>query len=291
LRATFIGLLVNTLFAAGKLAAGIFGHSHALIADAIESLSDIFSSLVVWRGLVVAETPPDEDHPYGHGKAEPLASAFVAAMLLLAAVWIAIQSIREIHEPHHTPAAFTLIILLVVVVVKEAMFRWVLKESSIVDSTAVRSDAWHHRSDAITSLAAGIGITVAIFGGQGYEAADDWAALVAAAIIALNGWLLLRPALAELMDTAPSPEFIAQLRALAAATPAVTAVEKCLVRKVGHQYFVDMHIEVDPHMTVVRAHEIAHAVKDRLRAQFPNIADALIHIEPAGQKIATSAVK
>jgi cation diffusion facilitator family transporter len=284
LRATFIGLLVNTLFAAGKLAAGVIGHSHALIADAVESLSDIFSSLVVWRGLVVAETPPDEDHPYGHGKAEPLASAFVAAMLLLAAAWIAITSIREIHEPHHTPAPFTLIFLLVVVVVKETMFRWVLKESSIVDSTAVRSDAWHHRSDAITSLAAGLGITIALVGGKGYEAADDWAALVAAAIIALNGWLLLRPALAELMDTAPSPEFIAQLRALAAATPAVTAVEKCLVRKVGHQYFVDMHIEVDPHMPVIRAHEIAHAVKDRLRAQFPNIADALIHIEPAGQK-------
>jgi len=284
LRATFIGMAANVVLASAKMAAGIFGHSHALIADAVESFSDIFSSLIVWRGLVVAAEPPDEDHPYGHGKAEPIAAATVSAMLLGAALWIAIQSVREIVEPHQSPAPFTLIVLLVVVVVKELLFRFVAREGDAVDSSAVRTDAWHHRSDAITSVAAGIGISVALIGGKGYESADDVAAIAAAAVIAWNGWRLLRPALDELMDTAPSKEVIDQIRQIASVTPGVADVEKCIVRKVGFQYFVDMHVEVDSQMTVQRSHEIAHDVKNRIRAKLPAVHDVLIHIEPAGQK-------
>lgn len=273
-------MAVNFFLAGSKLAAGIFGHSHALVADAVESFADIFSSLIVWRGLVVAAAPPDEDHPYGHGKAEPIAAAIVSVMLLGAALWIAVQAVQEIMEPHQSPAPFTLAVLLVVIVIKESLFRYVIREGEAVDSTAVRSDAWHHRSDAITSVAAGIGITVSLIGGKGFEAADDVAAIAAAGIIAWNGWRMLQPALNELMDTAPDPELIAHLRRIAAATPGVDNVEKCLVRKVGYQYFADMHVEVDPQMTVQRSHEIAHDVKDRIRAALPEINDVLIHIEP-----------
>ena len=258
LRATFAGMAVNVVLSGTKLAAGIFGHSHALVADAVESFADIFSSLIVWRGLVVAAVPADEDHPYGHGKAEPIASAIVAAMLLGAALWIALKACGEIMEPHPAPAPFTLIVLLVVVVVKEGLFRFVSREGRAVDSSAVKTDAWHHRSDAITSVAA----------------------IAAAGVIAWNGWHLLRPALNELMDTAPGPEVVDQIRQIANATPGVDRVEKCIVRKVGYQYFVDMHVEVDPQMTVLRSHKIAHDVKDKIRETIPAVSDVLVHIEP-----------
>lgn len=280
LRATFVGLVVNTVLASVKLAAGILGHSHALVADAIESLSDVFSSIIVWRGLVVAAEPPDEDHPYGHGKAEPIAAAIVSIMLLVAAVTIVIQAVNEIAEPHQSPAPFTLLVLLGVIVVKEALFRFVLREAMSVESSAVQTDAWHHRSDAITSVAAAIGIGIALVGGKGYEAADDWAAIAAACVIAWNGLRLLRPALNELMDRSPDRELIERIAAMAKTVPGVDGVEKVYVRKMGYELFVDMHVEVDPQMTVLNSHRIAHDVKDRIRAGFPSVHDVLVHIEP-----------
>lgn len=281
LRTTLLGMVVNTILAAGKLAAGIAGHSHALVADAVESLADIFSSIVVWRGLVVASEPPDEDHPYGHGKAEPIAAAAVSTMLLLAALGITIESVRAIISGHSQgPRVFTLLVLLGVVVIKEALFRFVSSEADTVESTAVRTDAWHHRSDAITSLAAAIGISIALIGGKGYEAADDAAAIVAAAIIAFNGWRQLRPALNELMDASPNREVIEKIRKIAAGIKGVQRVEKCMVRKMGHRYFVDMHVEVNPQMSVEQGHHIAHEVKDRVREKFRAVRDVLVHIEP-----------
>jgi cation diffusion facilitator family transporter len=281
LRATFLGLAVNSLLTTAKFAAGIFGHSHALVADAVESLADIFSSLVVWRGLVVAAEPADEDHPYGHGKAEPIAAAVVATMLLVAAAWIMGTALGEIRHPHLAPAPYTLVVLVAVVAIKETLFRFVLRESVSAESSAVRADAWHHRSDAITSLAAFIGISVALIGGKGFEGADDLAAAAAALVIAWNGWRLLRPALNELMDTSPSRELVERIREISEAVPGVARVEKCFLRKMGHQYYVDMHVEVDPQMTVQRSHEIAHDVKERIRAQLPRVRDVLVHIEPA----------
>ncbi|EEF62637.1 cation diffusion facilitator family transporter [Pedosphaera parvula Ellin514] len=278
-------MVLNTLLAAGKLFAGIIGHSHALIADAIESLADVFSSIVVWRAMVVAEEPADEDHPYGHGKAEPIASAIVSTMLLLAAAGIAFNSAHEFFSgERHTPKAFTLAVLIFVIIIKEALYRFVSKEAKSVDSSAVRTDAWHHRSDAITSLCAAIGITISLIGGKGYETADDIAAIVAAGIIAWNGWHLLRPALSELMDRSPGQDVIDKIRRTAADVPGVQCIEKCMVRKVGHRYYADMHVQVDPLMTVQRGHAIAHDVKDQIRAAIPAVRDVLIHIEPSPQK-------
>lgn len=182
-----IGMAVNAVLAAAKFVAGILGHSHALVADAVESMSDIFSSVVVWRGLVVAAEPADEDHPYGHGKAEPIAAAVVSTMLLAAAAWIGVTAIREIRQPHQSPEPYTLVVLIAVVIIKESLFRFVRRQSIEVSSTAVATDAWHHRSDAITSLAAAVGITIALIGGHGYEVADDYAAALASLVIAFNG--------------------------------------------------------------------------------------------------------
>lgn len=281
LRATLIGLTVNAVLSVGKMAAGIAGSSNALIADGVESLADVFSSVIVWRGVTVAAEPADEEHPYGHGKAEPLAAAVVAAMLMVAALWIAIESTRQILRPHATPASFTLVVLVTVVLIKELLFRYAASEARQLGSQAVQADAWHHRSDAITSAFAFVGIVIALVGGPGWEAADDYAALLAAGIIAFNGWSLLRPALNELMDATPALEWRDKITQAAAATSQVIRVEKCIVRKMGVQYFADMHIEVDPQLTVAQAHQIAHQVKDNVRRAVPEVRDVLVHIEPA----------
>ncbi len=280
LRATFLGLAVNVTLTVAKFLAGSLGHSQALIADAVESLADIFSSMIVWRGLVVAETPPDEDHPYGHGKAEPLAAALVSVMLLVAAGSIAFNALHSLNEPRIAPSPWTLIILIVVIGAKETLFRFVLRESETVSSSAVETDAWHHRSDAITSAAAFLGISISLVGGKDYAAADNWAAVTAAAVIAWNGWRLLRPAFNELMDRSPDRELIEKIRTVAGTIPGVDGVEKCFVRKMGYQFFVDMHLEVDPQMTVENSHRIGHEVKNKIRAQIPSVRDVLIHIEP-----------
>jgi cation diffusion facilitator family transporter len=287
-RATFLGIAVNTVLGIAKFFAGIFGHSHALIADATESFADILNSFVVWRGIVVADTPADDDHPYGHGKAEPLAAAFGAAMLILAALWIAGKGAYDIYEFFHpgsgysreAPRWFTLIILGVVVLVKETLFRFVSSEGHATDNSAVKTDAWHHRSDAITSAAAAIGITIALLGGKKFIYADDAAAIFAAIIIGWSGWLLLRPAMNELMDKAPDPKLAERIEKIAATVQGVERVEKCFVRKMGYQFYAELHIEVDPQMTVLRSHEIAHDVKNHVREKLPRVSDALVHVEP-----------
>ena len=279
-RLALVGVAVNFLLALVKIVAGVLGHCYALIADGIESTLDIFGSLAIWVGLKVAAAPPDDEHPYGHGKAEPLASVVVACAVLLAAVGLAVESVREIITPHHAPAPFTLAVLVVVIVVKETLFRKVSAAAGQTGSGAVQTDAWHHRSDAITSAGAFVGISIAIIGGRGWEQADDWAALFTCGIIGFNGWRLLTPALREIMDTAPPKELEDGVRQIAATVAGVINVEKCRLRKMGIDFYVDIHIGVDAAITVRDGHRVAHAVKDAIRTANPAAADVLVHIEP-----------
>ena len=279
-RATVVGLSVNVALAGVKLLAGIFGRSYALIADAIESMADAVSSIIVWRGVVIAEKPADREHPYGHGKAETIATAAVSIMLLGAALMIFVQSVQEILAPHHAPAPYTLVVLLGVVLIKEGLFRFVGRIGEEVESGAVKADAWHHRSDAITSAAAALGISIALVGGDAYKSADDWAAIFAAVIIGFNGFRLLRPALDELMDAAPTENIVDMARTVAQRVNGVKGVEKCFARKMGRDYWLDMHVEVDGELTVAVAHELSHTVKDAIRAKLPRVLDVTIHIEP-----------
>jgi cation diffusion facilitator family transporter len=274
-------MAVNAVLTALKLAAGILGHSHALIADAVESIADFFSSVIVWRGLVVAAEPADREHPYGHGKAEPLAAASVAVVLFLAAFGIIAAATVGLFQPRARPQPYTLVVLIVVVVVKELLFRFISREAGTIHSIALSADAWHHRSDAITSLAAFVGISLDIYCGPHFAFADDAAAILAGFIIAWNGWQLLRPASDELMDASPGGPVVSEIRAAAGSVPGVNAVEKCIVRKMGFQYLVDMHIEVDPRITVQEGHNIAHRVKDKVRAAVPAVHDVLVHVEPS----------
>ncbi len=273
-------MLANIGLVVAKGTAGILGNSYALIADAIESGMDVFTSAIIWFGLRTAAKAPDADHPYGHGKAEPVATIMVSVLLIVAAVGIAYQSFQHILTPHKTPAPFTLVILLVVVVVKELLFRYTQRVGNEVNSGAVKADAWHHRSDALTSLAAFVGISIAVIGGEGYESADDWAALVASVIIVYNGYHLFRPAFAEIMDAAPSGDWASEIRAIALRVEGVMDIEKCFVRKMGLEYFVDLHVIVDGDQTVRFGHDVAHAVKKAILEAKPVIYDVLVHVEP-----------
>jgi cation diffusion facilitator family transporter len=281
IRASLGGVLVSVLLGAVKIVAGILGNSYALLADGVESMLDVVSGLVVAGSLKIAVQPPDERYPFGYGKIEPAAALVIATALLATAIGIAIQSVREIHVPHDAPAAFTLVVLIVVVIVKELLFRYLLRTSKSIDSHAMRTDAWHHRSDSLTSLAAFIGISIALLAGKGYESADDWAALFAAAVIAFNGVLLLRTSWREILDVALPVNVIDDIRRIAAGVDGVSGIDMCRVRKSGLGLWVDIHVEVPAEMTVRDGHTIAHRVKDALMASNHNVMDALVHIEPS----------
>jgi cation diffusion facilitator family transporter len=279
-RVALFGMIVNSIFAIAKILGGFFGHAYVLIADGIESGLDVAGSFVIWSGLKVAARPPDASHPYGHGKAEPIAAMIVAVGVVAAAVGLAIQSVREIFLPHHAPAPYTLVILVVVIVIKETLFRYVNRIGRDIDSTAVKTDAWHHRSDALTSAAAFIGISVALIGGRRWQSADDWAAIFACAVIATNGIRLLRPAFYEIMDTAPR-KIVKSVCSVASSVPGVIDVENCRARKMGLDFYVDLHVGVNGNISVHEGHEIAHRVKAAIQQSNSRVADVLVHIEPA----------
>lgn len=274
-------IAVSFLMAIVKGIAGILGNSYALVADAIESMSDVISSIVVWLGLKYASKPPDEGHPYGHGRAEALVTFAVVGVLLLAAGYITFHSIINILTPHKLPANFTLIVLGLVILVKEGMYRYVLHKSKKTNSTSLRADAQHHRSDAITSVSAFIGISVALYLGPGYEAADDWAAIVAAMVIVYNSYQIFKPAWGEIMDEQNHSELIDKIKSCAQEIPGVIDTEKCYVRKAGVNYLVDLHLEVDGSISVFEGHEIAHRVEDKLKSCGLGIIYVSMHVEPA----------
>jgi cation diffusion facilitator family transporter len=280
-RVALLGMDANVVLATAKIFAGAIGHSYVLIADGIESALDIGGSAIIWGGLKFAARPADETHPYGHGKAEPVAAIIVSLGVLAAALVIAARSVHEIFQPHHAPEPFTLVVLVVVVAIKELLFRMVNRLGRNANSTAIQTDAWHHRTDAFTSIAAFIGISIALLGGPRWQSADAWAALFACVLIGANGWRLFYPALREVLDTAPRGEIVEQVRTTAAQVRGVREIDKCFVRKMGLEFYVDLHIGVDENMTVRDGHEVAHDVKDAIRRAHPGIADVLVHIEPA----------
>jgi cation diffusion facilitator family transporter len=259
-----------------KFAAGVIGHSYALIADGVESTSDVVSSIAVYIGLRFSSRPPDAGHPYGHGKAEPLAALAVGVALLGAALLLAIESVREIMTPHAMPAPFTLVVLVAVVGIKALLSRSTAAVAKDIGSTAVRSDALHHLSDALTSALAFIGISIGLWTRS--PQADDWAALFAVPIIVFTAVRQMRTPLNELLDTA-QPSIEEEVRRVASTVPGVQALDKCLVRKTGLTYYVDLHVMVDGAMSVRAGHAVAHAVQSAVKAAMPQVADVLVHIE------------
>lgn len=276
----WFSILLNMILAGVKYFAGVKGNSFALIADAIESVTDIFSSTLLLVALSYSYKPADENHPYGHGKAESIATIVISGLLIVSGVYITYECFHNIFTPHQLPKPFTLIVLASTILVKEGGFRFMKTKSEKHNSTGMLADAWHHRSDALSSLAAFIGISIALLMGDGYESADDWAGLAASGIIFYNAYQLMRPALGEIMDENRYADFVEKIKASAESVQEVKAVEKCHIRKSGSWFFIDMHVEVDPALSVLEGHKIAHDVKDKLMLQFSTISDVLIHIEP-----------
>jgi cation diffusion facilitator family transporter len=280
IRTTYFSIVGNASLAIIKGLAGFFGNSYALIADAIESTADIFSSFLVLFGLKYANRPADKNHPYGHGRAEPLITFLVVGFLITSATIIAYESIKNIGTPHELPKIWTLFVLIPLIIWKEISFQLVIQKAKETNSSSLKADAWHHRSDAITSIAALIGISIALYFGKGYETADDWAALFASGFILYNSYKIFRPALGEIMDEHLYDDLVAEIRKVSLTCAGVVATEKCFVRKAGMKYHVELHAIVQADITVKNGHEIAHKLKDTLLNDIPQLGHVLIHIEP-----------
>ncbi|MCX6295358.1 MAG: cation diffusion facilitator family transporter [Bacteroidetes bacterium] len=280
IKATYFSIFGNTSLAIIKGLTGYFGHSYALIADATESTTDIFASLLVLFGLKYSNRAADKNHPYGHGRAEPLITFLVVGFLITSATIIAYESILNIGKPHELPESWILYVLGAIIIWKEISFRIVMQKSKETNSSSLKADAWHHRSDSITSVAAFIGISIALILGKGYEAADDWAALFASGFILYNSYLIFRPALGEIMDEHVYDDLIDEIRIVSHQVEGVIDTEKCFIRKSGMKYHVDLHATVDANITVKQGHEISHLLKDTLRLKMPELGHVLIHIEP-----------
>ena len=281
IKATYFSITGNTILAIIKGLGGFFGNSYALIADAIESTADIFSSFLVLFGLKYANRPADKNHPYGHGRAEPLITFLVVGFLITSAIIIAYESIKNIRTPHELPEFWTLFVLVPLIIWKEISFQLVMKKAKETNSSSLKADAWHHRSDAITSIAALIGISIALYFGKGYETADDWAALFASGFILYNSYKIFRPALGEIMDEHLHDELVVDIRKVSLTVDGIVGTEKCFIRKAGMLYQVDLHAMVKADITVKQGHDIAHKLKDTLRNDIPQLGHILIHIEPS----------
>ena len=280
IKATYFSIIGNTSLAIIKGFAGYFGNSYALIADAIESTADIFASLLVLFGIKYSNKPADENHPYGHGRAEPLVTFLVVGFLITSATIIAYESIKNIGTPHELPNPFVLLVLIPIIVWKEISYRIVIKKSRETNSSSLKADAWHHRSDAITSIAALIGVTIALLAGKGYESADDWAALFASGFILYNSYHIFRPALGEIMDEHKYDDQIKLIREVSQKVDGILGTEKCFIRKAGMKFHVELHATVDANITVKEGHILAHILKDTLRSEIIELGHVLIHIEP-----------
>ncbi len=280
IKATYFSIIGNTSLALIKGLAGFFGNSYALVADAIESTTDIFASFLVLFGIKYSNRPADENHPYGHGRAEPLITFLVVGFLITSATIIAYESILNIGTPHDLPKSWTLIVLALIILWKEYSFQKVMKKSIITNSSSLKADAWHHRSDAITSVAAFIGISIALVLGKGYESADDWAALLASFFILYNSYMIFRPALGEIMDEHRYDDLVENIREESLKVDGIIGTEKCFIRKAGMKYHVDLHAIVDATITVKEGHDLAHKLKDTLRSKILELGHVLIHIEP-----------
>jgi cation diffusion facilitator family transporter len=280
IRTVFFSIVSNTILAIIKYLSGTYGHSYALIADSMESLIDIVSSSLLLIAMRYASKKPNREYPYGYGKAESLMTIVSIFFIFMCGVTIFMQGLQNIFTHHQSPEPFTLYVLGIIIAWKEGCFQYVYYRANKIQSTALRAEAWHHRSDAFTSIAAFIGIAIAIWMGPGYEHADDWAALVAACAIFYNVYTLISPAFHEILDGNMYQDVIDNLCQIALSVEGVLKTEKCYIRKSGMTYHAELHIQVSPELTVFEGHNIAHAVKRKALEELPQLKTLVTHIEP-----------
>lgn len=272
--------MVNLLLGVVKLIGGIIGNSFALIADAVNSIGDVVTTVVVLFALRVAQRPADAEHPYGHTRAEGIAASNIALLVIVSAIIVGWEAMQRITVEHEIPPVWTLWIAGFNVLIKEGLYQYKVRVGKRTGSAAIIANAWDHRSDAFCSLAVLIGLAAIRVGGPQFIWADEAASLVVVAAIVWSGTQLFRSSASELMDVQADSEFVNDIRAAAMSVEGVRDVETLWVRKSGLEFFADIHIEVDQNLTVAEGHRIGHLVKDRLLAEFANLRDVLIHLEP-----------
>ena len=280
IRTALISSFCNVIVAIGKIVFGILGNSFALIADGVESTLDIISSIIVWGGLKIAAEPADDNHPYGHGKAESLAGVIVSTILISAGLGIGYNGIARILSPDlMAPKAFTLYVFIIVIIIKEILYQYTIKVSKLINSTSMKAEAWHHRTDAITTVMALIGVFIAI--NTSYKIADGLAGVLCGCIIIFNGSRILYASSNEVMDTVASDEIYDKIKNITLTHAEIKNIDNCRIRKSGLQYLLDIEIQVDPTITVMAGHKIAHELEDiLLQDKNLNIIDIIIHVEP-----------
>lgn len=275
-----LGLVVNLALGIVKLVGGLVGSSFALVSDAVNSLGDALTSVVVTGALWYAQRPADEEHPYGHTRAEAVAASNIALVIIISALFVGWQALARITGEHDLPPVWTLWIAGANVVIKEGLYRYKRRVGRQTGSAAIVANAWDHRSDALCSLAVFVGLSVVRWAGPGYMWADEAAALFVVVAILISGIKLFRTSTSELLDPQADAKLVQQIRSTAEETPGVRQVEKLWVRKTGMEYLADIHIQVDAQLTVDEGHRIGHQVKDRLVEKFASLRDVLVHLEP-----------
>ncbi|MGO9596596.1 MAG: cation diffusion facilitator family transporter [Isosphaeraceae bacterium] len=280
-RATWLGLGANLVLGIAKLTGGVVGRSYALISDAVNSLGDVFTSVAVLLAFRVAQKPADDEHPYGHTRAEAIAGSNIAVLVIVSALLVGYGAIRGlVDHPREIPPVWTLAIAGANVIIKEALYQYNFRLGRRAGSIAIIANAWDHRADALSALAVLAGLLVVRLGGDRFLAIDALAGLFVVAVILTSAVRLLWSSAQELMDAQADPAFVEQIRAVAAAVEGVKRIDKLWVRKSGLEYLVDIHTQVDAGKTVDEGHRISHLVKDELLDRFTNLRDVLVHLEP-----------
>lgn len=263
-----------------KLAGGIALRSSALIADAVNSIGDVTSSLAVRAALHIAEQEEDEDHPYGHTKAESIAGFGVSLLVMFGAGILAVETAQRFSELPTLPSVWAGVIAAICGVVKEVVYRYTARVGRRLNSSALRATALDHRSDALASGAIAISLFAAPHLGRFGPYVDPVAALFVCALLIATSTKMFLGIATELMDQQADSETVERVRAIAVEVDLVRDIEKLRVRKSGLEYFIEIHVQVDGHLTVDQGHRIGHEVKDRLLAKMPRVRDVHLHIEP-----------
>lgn len=279
-RIALLSVVASFALALANVSAGLIARSTSVVAAGLEFAGDVLASLIVFFGMLMASRPPDEDHPYGHGRFEILAGLIVGFILVLAGIGIAARSLNKVGEAHAAPGALAIWSLAVSMAIKSSLAWAKFRVGRRIGSAAVVADAWNDTVDLLSAMAALGAVSLAIYDPDRFLAADSYGGFVVGVIVVLTGVRVVRDTSMELTDTAPAPGLLQEIRRQAIQVPKVEAVEKCFARKTGLQYHVDLHIEVAPEMTVAESHYIAHKVQDHVLRTVPSVAGVLVHIEP-----------
>ena len=284
-RVALAGMVVSAALAVIKILTGLAGHSTAVVADGLESAGDVLASGFVLFGLTMAAVPADENHPYGHGRIETLTGLVIGLVLVGGGALISWSSIRRIGMPREPLAAYVIAPLVLSLAAKTGLAAMKFRYGKRLNSDALRADAWNDAMDSVSATAALIAVALTLTGDARFAEADRYGGFVVGMIVIAAGLRVSRETAMQLMDTMPSEALIAEIRAGAMSVPGVAGVEKCYARKTGLKYHVDLHLEVDPEMTVRTSHLLGHQVQLRITERLDWVADVLVHVEPAGPRV------